>query len=237
MSTRCTTHFRDSGSDVAIVYRHGDGYPDGHGADLLRFLKECAELRDSRFNDPSYLAAKLVVWLANEFRAGGTTLLDFLSVGIVMSDPEDIEYMYTVDCGEGEWPVVKCFEVGGEEVPIPGNFTLGAIKRENRSILRPKPGRGHLYKKNCGDYRGNPMSWHMPESFYTISRFDIGRPTIRAFGRVWRTSGFIGRILPRDVGKRVYMLRDDVQVENDEQFNRRRAATGLTRFNDTPHRH
>lgn len=294
MSTRCTTHFRDNGRNVAIIYRHGDGYPDGHGTDLLAFLKECAKLWDPRLNDPSYLAAKLVVFLADAFRSPQASLLEFLFVGVVMSDPEDIEYMYTVDCGEGEWPVVKCFEVGGEEVPIPGNFTLGTIKRENRSILHPKPGRGHLYKKNCGDYVGNPGKRHFntareqieaarkgldycgncglemglredtcpecgyptdeeaqkrwnkkggrrvrgnPESSYTISRFDIGRPTIRAFGKVWLTQNFIGRILPRDVGKKVYLRGDILQVENDEQFNRRRAATGLTRFNDTPHRY
>jgi len=97
--------------------------------------------------------------------------------------------------------------------------------------------RGGRVKLNCGDYRGNPMSWHMPESSYTISRFDIGRTSIRAFGRVWLTSGFIGRILPRDVGKKVYLRGDILQVENDEQFNRRRSREGLTRFNDTPHRY
>jgi len=144
MSTRCTTHFKDNGADVAIIYRHGDGYPDGHGTDLLAFLKECAKLRDPRFGDPSYLAAKLVVYLANAFRSPQAPLLEFISVGVVMEDPEDIEYMYTVDCGEGEWPVVRCYEVGGEEVPIPGNFTQG-----------PKPVVRRV-KLNCGDYVGNP---------------------------------------------------------------------------------
>lgn len=322
MFTRCTTHFKGSGADVAIIYRHGDGYPDGHGTDLLAFLKECAKLRDPRFEDPPYLAAKLVVWLANAFRSPQAPLLEFISVGVMMEDPGDIAYMYTVDCGEGEWPSVRCFEVGGEEVPIPGNFTLGEIKRENRSILHPKSGRcydlagdynsfqdGHIDEagffartgmtveqyetrahgnpaknfdyyeagrsfyvgRHGGRYIGRhdesltrrqavrkygtpivsageesarnfPFVPHLtargnPESTYTISRFDIGRPTIRAFGKVWLTQNFIGRILPRDVGKKVYLRDDILQVENDEQFNRRRAATGLTRFNDTSHRY
>jgi hypothetical protein len=85
--------------------------------------------------------------------------------------------------------------------------------------------------------RRSSMRRNPPEDSYTISRFDIGRPTIRAFGKVWLTQNFIGRILPRDVGKKVCLRGDILQVENDEQFNRRSAATGLSRFNDTRHRY
>ena len=46
---------------------------------------------------------------------------------------------------------------------------------------------------------------------------DIDSPTFRAFGRVWLTEDFIGCILPIDVGKRVYLVGDCLQVENDEQ--------------------
>jgi hypothetical protein len=114
MATRSTTHFRrSSGDPSAIVYRHWDGYPEGHGADLLRFFAEVGELSDSRFGDPQYLAAKLVVFLAREFAVDYTwppgappdgvetprsSPLDFLGVGICLQDPGDIEYRYLVNC-------------------------------------------------------------------------------------------------------------------------------------------
>jgi len=112
MSTRSTTHFVDGPNmdPTAIIYRHSDGYPTGHGADLLAFFVEVAEsIQDTRFNDTSYLASKLVVWLAKRYAyhydfMGDTPkriedhYLDFLSVGIVDEDPGDIQYRYVVDC-------------------------------------------------------------------------------------------------------------------------------------------
>jgi hypothetical protein len=58
-------------------------------------------------------------------------------------------------------------------------------------------------------------------NYYTIKREDIGKPSLGIFGRVWLTSGWIGVIQPRDVGKRVYLSGDVLQVENDEQMNQR----------------
>lgn len=52
---------------------------------------------------------------------------------------------------------------------------------------------------------------------YTLTTADVGRPWIKAFGRTWMASGFIGRILPGDVGKRVFLVGDVLQVENDGQ--------------------
>jgi hypothetical protein len=111
MSTRSTTWFvsGDTSRPEAKVYRHADGYPEGHGRDLQRFFGDVADqTRDTRFDDPSYLAAKLIVWLAREFATsydGGkrtshadTRPLDFLSVGVVQDDPGDVEFVYVVDC-------------------------------------------------------------------------------------------------------------------------------------------
>lgn len=124
MSTRSTTHFTDcAGNSKAIIYRHGDGYPSAAGADLLRFLDEVGKLKDTRFDDPSYLAAKYVVFLADMFNVDycvkdgngykhNASKLDFLSVGIVSEDPGDIDYRYVVRCASGR-PIVKCFEVDG----------------------------------------------------------------------------------------------------------------------------
>ena len=128
MSTRSTTHFVEGEYLDAIVYRHADGYPEGHGADLLKFFTEVADtVKDTRFYDGSYLAAKLVVWLAKQFArhydskkgkwvANG--YLDFNSVGIVQEDPGDIQYRYVVDCSvmvNGR-PRVTVFEAKGTEL-------------------------------------------------------------------------------------------------------------------------
>lgn len=100
MSTRCTVHFSHGSLDAAAVYRHYDGYPDEDSGMLHTlatfFAAVQAQTKDWRFNDPSYLAAKYVVWQANEYQKGQP--LDFLGVGVVLTDPGDIEYRYTVDC-------------------------------------------------------------------------------------------------------------------------------------------
>jgi hypothetical protein len=118
MSTRCTTHFQSYGRTEAIIYRHTDGYPEGAGKDIAKFLVKCKQLPDSRLTDPSYLAAKYVVFLASMFSRDYKTnhfrnKLDFISVGVVSSDPEDIEYRYTVNCDEMNdgLPVVTCEHV------------------------------------------------------------------------------------------------------------------------------
>lgn len=129
MSTRCVINFCYGKRVVAKVYRHHDGYPDTDGgvlADLTRFVTDVEkDTRDTRFNDPSYLAAKFVVWQADKlavdykFNKGQTEVishgrkLDFLGVGVLMEDPGDIDYRYFVDCGniENSKPVVAWEEV------------------------------------------------------------------------------------------------------------------------------
>ena len=110
MSTRSTAHFVDKLGypPTAIVYRHSDGYPTGAGKDILSFIEDVRQnASDQRFDDPSYLAAKYVVWLADTFavkydpNTGDWTPahpLDFISVGILDTDPGDIEYRYTIVC-------------------------------------------------------------------------------------------------------------------------------------------
>jgi hypothetical protein len=117
MSTRANIHFNyPSGQIAANIYRHGDGYPDddyGVLADLDRFFTEVeAQTDDTRFNDPSYLAAKFVVWQAGKnakargfasaaMKPGDGKLLNFLSVGIVMEDAGDSEFVYEVTATSG----------------------------------------------------------------------------------------------------------------------------------------
>lgn len=57
----------------------------------------------------------------------------------------------------------------------------------------------------------------MSRPFHTLTLADVGRPWLRAFGATWPVSGFIGRILADDVGKRVYLTDGILQVENDSQ--------------------
>lgn len=52
---------------------------------------------------------------------------------------------------------------------------------------------------------------------YALTTEDVGQPIIHAFGQTWMVDGFIGKILPGDVGKRVYIVGEILQVENDEQ--------------------
>lgn len=111
MSTRCVINFTFDGNVEAKVYRHSDGYPDGPNgvpADLAKFFVEVEKhTPDHRFDDPSYLAARFVVWQADRLaktydssKRGYTKnkRLNFLGVGIVMENPGDIEYEYTVAC-------------------------------------------------------------------------------------------------------------------------------------------
>lgn len=119
MSTRATIHFQSNGKTEAIVYRHSDGYPEGvHGvpAGLKTFFKTVkAHTKDTRFDDACYLAAKFVVWQAeqNEGHYAGPQgkesggRLDFLGVGICMEDPGDIEYRYKVACDTGNIPTIE----------------------------------------------------------------------------------------------------------------------------------
>jgi len=111
MSTRAVVNFYNDYNTkprlVAKVYRHSDGYPDGLGEDLKKFLKDVGKLSDTRFGDASYLAAKWVVWDAEQHavlynldmtKTPKANRLDFLGVGICMTDPGDIEYSYDVVC-------------------------------------------------------------------------------------------------------------------------------------------
>ena len=59
---------------------------------------------------------------------------------------------------------------------------------------------------------------------YTLKDADVGKPAIRVFGREWLVSNFIGRVLKGDVGKRVFLVGDILQVENDEQRDARLAV-------------
>lgn len=71
MGTRCLTRIVDRGREFAVIYRHMDGYPDGHGAALHRLLggKQWTNgIQDERvdINGPAKLCAYLVRHLYDE---------------------------------------------------------------------------------------------------------------------------------------------------------------------------
>lgn len=115
MSTRSATLFVRNGEKFAAVYRHSDGMPEVAGVDIRRFLRDvAAHTDDTRYTDPTYLAAKYVVWLANKSArryhpADAKNALDFLSVGVIDPHhlPGDIDYLYTLDCSCG-FPGIEC---------------------------------------------------------------------------------------------------------------------------------
>lgn len=63
---------------------------------------------------------------------------------------------------------------------------------------------------------GNPFKY-----IHVITKADVGKSHHRIAGRTWPVSGWIGSVLPGDVGKRVYLSDDVLQVENDEQRDER----------------
>ena len=146
MSTRSTTHFRDTldGETTAIVYRHSDGYPSGAGVDLMKFIEQVKEqctgtTYGTRFNDSSYLAAKYVAFLTNDFakhsaydyrtgEQGEPKLLNFGSVGILSADPGDIAYRYIVVC-DGS-PTLYVQSIGWNEDDSEPEFVEDAINAE-----------------------------------------------------------------------------------------------------------
>lgn len=111
MGTKCNIRFADADGNVpANIYRHAKGYPESVLPDLDEFFADvAAQAVDPKFHDPSYLAAKFVVWQAARWRyAGGP--LDFGGVGIIAPDAFGAHYSYTVTCGRDRKarPSVAC---------------------------------------------------------------------------------------------------------------------------------
>ena len=72
MSTRSITILRDgnSNSEIAVLYRHHDGYPSGHGADIAKALggKQVSHgiREDSVINGAGDMAVQLIAWLKQD---------------------------------------------------------------------------------------------------------------------------------------------------------------------------
>ena len=111
MSTRAHVSFEyENGIDkkhlerAALIYCHFDGYPEGpHGLGyrIQEFFKEVKkQTSDTRFKDPSYLAARFVVFLAKQYIQELDKPLSFLGVGVCMKEQSDIDYLYRINCSK-----------------------------------------------------------------------------------------------------------------------------------------
>jgi hypothetical protein len=86
------------------------------------------------------------------------------------------------------------------------------------------PGHTSFYDTFCRFWKGRV-------NFVEITEEHVGKMLFPAFGRHWRVSDFIGRILKQDVGKRVYKVADDLlQVENEEQRTERLRVPAYKQF-------
>lgn len=146
MSTRCNIHFNHGERLCANIYRHSDGYPGkvsrgkeaeyGVLSDILKFYDLLlAEVPDNRLRDAEYLAAKFLVWQADEcamhetygpltedragewgYDASKKHPLRFLGVSPCIEDHGDIEFLYELDCDDLDakgCPAVRWKPYGG----------------------------------------------------------------------------------------------------------------------------
>ena len=115
MGARLQVTFQLGDIPLASVYHHTGGEFVGEvEATMSAFIDALRDLPDSRWSDPSYLAAKYVVWAAWEAQRGEDRL-DFLSVGV--TTPEIGETMtdatVVIDCNEpfGTYKITRALDV------------------------------------------------------------------------------------------------------------------------------
>lgn len=88
--------------DMAHVYLHWGGETHEDCEQTMRQFYEdlTAQTTDTRVDDPSYLAAKFVVWAAARSRRDGKGELNFLSVGIMSERMQAADYGVVICCGD-----------------------------------------------------------------------------------------------------------------------------------------
>lgn len=129
MSTKATVAFTSHDGEVlAAVYVHNAGSltPETFAGFFATVARDCGpEPHDLRFHDPSYLAAKFVVWSA------GTASMAFQGVGVITA-PERIHAhrRFTVRChAEPSAVPPEVTEAGRPAAPepLPDAFNAQAV--------------------------------------------------------------------------------------------------------------
>ena len=119
MSTRCQIRFEEEWEydgkmhkQIAQIYRHSDGYPDGHSgviADMIKFIEWYGNEPMPRTGDITYACADFIYFMKNsikdEYKKEGW---DKLGYGV--ENPSDgihgdEEYLYVVTYKDGKWYV------------------------------------------------------------------------------------------------------------------------------------
>ena len=109
MSTRSNIIIQD-GSDKFYIYRHSDGYPEGAGKDLKKFM---AKDKYTHW-DGSKLATNLV--RLNEPTDYGFGPKDYYPYEITTGVHGDIEYLYLITLTDTE-SQLQCYKVVGWDAP------------------------------------------------------------------------------------------------------------------------
>ena len=155
MSTRSQWSFRENGKQIALIYKHSDGYPDGfHGGFALwkrftdKIVKDAVTSNYGyRFDCAEYLAARFVVFLAAYENKENN--LAFGGIGISKELHGDIEYLYEIDCDNEKVPVIRCKSVYGKWCYVDSNnkpfpfvnkptYTDKYIDELGNEIVKPK---------------------------------------------------------------------------------------------------
>ncbi len=122
--TRTIVQFTSENKVEAQIYVHNGGEPTSMASLLSEFFSAASLVYDRRFDDPTYLAAKFVVWFATEKSHCGGSPLNFVGIGVYMTIPEDVRYVYKLDCdSDRKRPGVTAYESKngkvGKIVPMP----------------------------------------------------------------------------------------------------------------------
>lgn len=101
MGARAVIRFRCGDYVAGAVYLHWYGRPSEVHANMADFFgaveSQCDS--DTRFDDPSYLAAKFVVWFSAKMARDPARPLRFLSIGLAPPDSTD-SWTYDVECAD-----------------------------------------------------------------------------------------------------------------------------------------
>jgi len=111
----------------------------------------------------------------------------------------------------------------GQTVEVLVQFQFGPQCVTGKVLRKTKTGFPVVQTNSCAFAQvcDRKSEVRLPGQFVTITAADVGKSFFRAFGKTWMVQDWIGRILEQDVGKRVFMRGDRLQVENDEQLTAR----------------
>ena len=135
MSTRSQWSFRENGKQIALIYKHSDGYPNGyHGGFAVwerfidKVIKDTATgMYGTRFADAEDLAARFIVFLA--IYENKETTLNFGGIGVSKDLHGDIEYLYEIDCDSYKAPVLRCKSI----------YSKCYVDSDNNQLVKVKP--------------------------------------------------------------------------------------------------